>query len=173
MDERLEINNSFYEKYNPTIRAIVTNILKSANQLQEVDDCVNTVFLSLIEKLHQYNESRGSITAFVIMIARSTALNYRKSSIRKSSELLGDDKMDFLNDDLSFENEVEFKLLVKEILGRLNEKESALFTMRFIFCDSPEEIAKALNISKNTAEVRINRLKNKIKQFLTRGGIII
>jgi RNA polymerase sigma-70 factor (ECF subfamily) len=168
-----EVNNSFIEKYSSMIRGIVTNILKPANQSQDIDDCVNNVFLNLIEKLQQYNETRGSMAAFVIIIARSTALNYRKNNIRKTGELIGDENIDFINGNLNFENEVEFKMLIKHILGQLNEKESLLFTMKFILFDSTEEIAKTFNINKNTAEVRVNRLKKKIKKFLTKGGIIL
>lgn len=168
-----EINNGFFEKYHSTIRAIVTNILKPANQSQDIQDCVNTVFLSLMEKLQQYNETRGSLAAFVIIIARSTALNYLKTNARKTSELIGGDKFDFISDNLNFENDVEFKMLVKSILEKLNEKEKVLFTMRFILYDSADEIARTLRINKNTVEVRINRLKNKIKIFLTKGGIIL
>ena len=168
-----EVNNSFYEKFNSTIRGIVTNILKPANQAQDIDDCVNTVFLNLMEKLQQYNETRGSMAAFVIIIARSTALNYRKNNIRKTYELIGEDKFDFISDNLNFENEVEFKMLVKSIVGKLNEQENILFTMKYILFDSPEEIAKTLKINRNAVDVRINRLKNKIKKFLTKGGIIL
>ena len=172
-DKPLEINNDFFEKYNTTVRGIVANILKPANLSQDIDDCVSAVFLNLMEKLMQYNETRGSMAAFVIIIARSTALNYRSGGIRKSSELICGENIDFIGGDLNFENEIEFKDLVKGILGRLNEKENILFTMKFILFDSTEEIAKAFNISKNAAEVRINRLKNKIKKFLTKGGAIL
>ena len=172
-DGSFEVNNNFWEKYNSTIRGIVTNILKPANQSQDIDDCVNTVFLSLMEKLQQYNETRGSLAAFVIMITRSTALNYRKYNTRKTGELIGEDKFDFLNDNLKFENEVEFNMLIESIHAKLTEKENLLFTMKFIFYDSAEEIAKTFNISKNAVEVRINRLRKKIKKFLTKGGIIV
>ena len=47
------VNNNFFEKYNPTIRSIVTNILKPANQSQDIDDCVNTVFLSSCVMLYR------------------------------------------------------------------------------------------------------------------------
>jgi len=172
-DNIFAVNNNFFDKYNPTIRAIVTNILKQADQSQDIDDCVNTVFLNLMEKLQQYNEHRGSMAAFVIVIARSTALNYRKNNIRKTGELLGDEKFDFITDNLNFESEVEFQMLVKSILEKLNEKENILFTMKFIFFDSTDEIAKTFNINKNAAEVRINRLRKKIQKFLTKGGIIL
>ena len=172
-NNKLEVNDSFFEKYNPTIRSIVANILKPANQSQNIDECVNTVYLNLMEKLQQYNETRGSMAAFVIIITRSVALNYRKSSIRKNSELIGEAQFDFISDNLNFENEVEFKMLVKSILGKLNEKENVLFTMKFILHDSAEEIAKTFGVSKNAAEVRINRLRKKIQKFLTKGGIIL
>ncbi|MCL2773956.1 MAG: hypothetical protein FWD71_11465, partial [Oscillospiraceae bacterium] len=88
----LEVNNNFYEKYNPQIRAIVARILNYANQARDIDDCVNAVYLELMEKLQQYNETRGSMAAFVAIVARSAALNYCKSNMRKAGELIGDEK---------------------------------------------------------------------------------
>ena len=173
-DDKFEINNSFFEKYNSTIRAIVTNILKSANQSQDIDDCVNTVFLSLMEKLQLYNETRGSMAAFVIIITRSTALDYRRKNTRKTGELIGGDKIDFLSKPLGFENEIEFDMLVQDIiLKKLNDHERRLYTMKYILFDSTEEIAKCFNISRNTADARVHRLKNKIKNLLRKGGIIV
>jgi len=173
-DNIFEINNNFYEKYNPTIRGIVTNILKSANQDQDIDDCVNTVFLSLMEKLQQYNETRGSMAAFVIIIARSTALDYRRKNTRKTGELIGDDKIDFLSEPIGFENEVEFDMLVENIiLEKLSKQERRLYTMKYIFFDPPEEIAKCFNINRSAVDVRIHRLKKKIKNLLKKGGITL
>ena len=168
------MNNNFFEKYNSTIRAIVTNILKPANQLQEIDDCVNTVFLNLMEKLHQYNETRGSMAAFVIIITRSTALDYRRSSVRKTGELIGEEKIDILSKPLDFENEVEFDMLVENIiLKKLNNHDRRLYTMKYILFDTPEEIAKCFNINRNAVDVRIHRLKQKIKSLLKKGGITV
>jgi len=128
-----------------------------------------------MEKLQQYNETRGSMAAFVIMIARSTALDYRRSNIRRAGKLAGEDtyEYDFISDGLEFENEVEFNMLIESIHAKLTEKENVLFTMKFILYDSTDEIAKTLNINKNAVKVRINRLKNKIKKFLIKGGITI
>ena len=172
-DNILEINNSFYEKYNPQIRGIVTRILNNANQAQDIDDCVNSVFLELMERLQQYNETRGSMAAFVAIITRSAALNYCKSNRRKLGELIGDDNIDFLCEPLEFESGIEFEMLVKSIVTKLNEKETVLFTMRFIFFYSPEEIAKAMGTNRNAVDVRLNRLKKKIKNFLIKGGITL
>jgi len=168
-----EINNSFYEKYNPQIRAIAARILKYAYKIQDIDDCVNIVYLELMEKLQQYNETCGTLGAFVTVVARSAALNYCKSSMRKTSELIGDDKLDFLANPVEYEDEVEFKMLVESILEKLNKKERLLFTMRYIYFYSPEEIARTMQIKRSAVDMRVNRLKKKIKDFLIKGGIMI
>jgi RNA polymerase sigma factor (sigma-70 family) len=168
-----ELNNSFYDRYNPQIRAVVSRILNHAGMSGEIDDCVNTVFLDIMEKLRQYNETRGSMGAFVTVIARSVALNYCKSNMRRSSELVGDEKLDFLSAPLGYHDEAEFDLLVGSIIARLNKKERVLFSMRYLYYYTPEEIAKSLNIKRSAVDMRVNRLKSKIKSFLTKGGVII
>ena len=168
-----EVNNNFYAKYNPQIRKIVTRILKNANQAGDIEDCMNTVFLELMDKLQKYNETRGSMAAFVAIIARSVSLNYCKSNMRKTGELIGDDKIDFLSEPVEFENKVAFQMLVDGILEKLNEQDSALFAMKYIYFYSPEEIAEAFKITRNAVDVRVNRLKNRIKKFLIKGGITL
>jgi len=170
---KLEINNSFYDKYHPQIRSVVSRILTYNNQQRDIDDCVSVVFLDLMERLQQYNEARGSMGAFVTVIARSAALNYCKSNTRKSSELIGDDKIDVLLSPIEYHDETEFDLLVESIISRLNKDEKILFTMRYLYYYTPEETAKALNIRRSAVDMRTTRLKNKIKKFLDRGGILI
>jgi len=113
------------------------------------------------------------MAAFVAIIARSAAINYCKGNRRKISELIGDDNIDFMSEPLEFESEVEFELLVESIFKKLNENESVLFTMKYILFYPSEEIAKVFKISRNAADVRVNRLKSKIKKILTKGGIIL
>ena len=169
----LEINNNFYDKYNSEIRAIVSKILYYSSQEQDIDDCVNDVYLRLIENLRQYNETRGSMAAFVAIIARSVALNHCKGNKNKASELIGDEKIDVLGDPINVEDEIEFEMLVEGITKKLKEEERILFTMRYIYYFTPEEIAKEFDINVGTAYKRINRLKNKVKKFLTKEGVIL
>ena len=168
-----EVNDSFYERYNTQIRAIVTRILKNAGQPGDIDDCVNSVYVGLIEKLRQYNETRGSMGAFVAVVARSTALDYCRGNARKKGELIGDDNIDFLSEPIEFEDKLEFEMLVRSIKEKLNEQETILFAMRYIYSYTPEEIAEVFKIKRNTADKRIGRLKNKIKKFLEKGGVIL
>ena len=169
----LEVNVNFYEKYNPQIRAIVARILNNAGQGQDIDDCVNNIFLGLMEKLEKYNESRGSLAAFVAVVARSAALDYCRGNTRKVNELIGDDKLDFFSKPIEIENQVEFKIIIENILEKLNEREKLLFTFKYILYYSHEEIAGIFNINRNAVDARLNRLKNKVRKLLIKGGLIL
>ena len=116
---------------------------------------------------------RGSMGAFVAVITRSAALNYCKSNIRKFKELIGDEKLDYLSSPIEYHDETEVKLLIENIISKLNGQERLLFTMRFLYYETPEEIAEVLQIKRNTVDKRISRLKDKIKKILIKGGIII
>jgi RNA polymerase sigma-70 factor (ECF subfamily) len=170
-DDIREINNNFYVKYNPQIRVIVARILNNSNQSGDIDDCVNTVYLALMEKLQLYSETRGSMGAFVATVTRTIALNYCRDNKRKPDELIGDDKLDFINGPIKVEDDVEFHILVETIAKKLNDEENVLFTMKYIYFYSPEEIAKAFKIKRNAVDARLNRLKSKVKNYLTKGGI--
>jgi len=167
------VNSIFYDKYNTNIYAIVKRILTNANKAQDIDDCVNTVYLELIERLWQYNETRGSMAAFVAIITRSVAIDYCRGSLRKSGELIGDDNIDFIGEPMRFEDTVEFEILVENIIEKLSEQESILFTMKYIYYYPAEEIAKIFKINRNAVDGRVNRLKKKIKKLLVKGEIII
>jgi len=171
--ETTEVNNNFYVKYNPQIRTIVARILNHSNQSKNIDDCVNSVYLALMERLQQFNETRGTMGAFVAAVARSVALNYCRDNKRNPDELIGDEKLDFISGTIKVEDDVEFKMLVDGILDKLNEQENALFVLKYILYYSPEEIAKSLKIKRNAVDVRISRLKNKVKNLLIKGGITI
>ena len=172
-DHFSELNHNFYTRYDPQIRSIVARILSQANQARDIDDCVNMVYLELMNRLQQYSETRGTMSAFVTVIARSVSLDYCRSNMRITSELIHTEKIDFLKEPMAFEDKIEFKMLVESIIEKLNKKERPLFTMRYILYYSPDEIAKILKIKRSAVDMRVNRLKGKIKNLLIKGGINI
>jgi RNA polymerase sigma-70 factor (ECF subfamily) len=166
-----EVNDNFYQKYSQLIRIVVTRILSRLDLSRDIEDCVNIVFLELMERLQQYNEMRGSMAAFVTIITRSAAINYCKKNERKTSELIGDDKINLISEPLEIENELEFEMLVENIIAKLNKKERILFTMYYIEYYSPKEIAESFKIKLTAVYMRINRLNGKLKTLLKKGGI--
>ena len=164
-----EINDSFYERFNPMVRTTVARILNRSDLSRDIEDCVNTVFLELIEKLKQYNETRGSMAAFVTIIARSVAVDYCRKNERKTGELIGDEKIDLIGGPLDVEDEAGFEMLVEDIIEKLDKKERILFAMYYVEYYSPKEIAESFKINLTAAYMRINRLNGKLKTLLKKG----
>ena len=105
------------------------------------------------------------------IIARSAALNYCSGNMRKINELVGGDKIDIISEPVEVGDRLEFESLVNSIKEKLNKQERILFTMRYIYYYSPEEIAKVFQIRRNTVDKRVSRLRNKVKNILIKGGI--
>ena len=59
--------------YGPLMRYIIAPILPNP---QDREDCLSEVTLRVWEKVQQYDQKRGSWSAWLTAITRNTALNY-------------------------------------------------------------------------------------------------
>jgi len=166
------VNDEFYETYNNKITIIVKRMLTQTGITQDIDDCVNIVYVKLMESMENFDENRGSMDTYVNLITHSTVIDYLKKHSRFKNELVGNEILDFFYAPLECENEAVFNILVENICAGLKKEERILFTMRYILFHPPEEIAKVLNIKRNAVDTRCKRLKAKIKKYL-RGADIL
>jgi len=166
------VNDNFYETYNNKITIIVKRMLAQTGITQDIDDCVNIVYVKLMESIDSFDENRGSMDTYVNLIAHHTVINYIKRNSKYKNELVGDEIFDFFYAPLECEDEAVFNILVENICAKLKKEERILFTMRYILFHPPEEIAKVLNIKRNTVATRCKRLKAKVKKYLKGAGIL-
>jgi RNA polymerase sigma factor (sigma-70 family) len=165
------VNDEFYEIYNKKITIIVKRMLSQTGMTQDIDDCINIAYVKLIEIINGYDENRGSMDTYVNLVVHSTVTDYIKSHAKFKNELVGNEILDFFYAPLQCEDEAGFNILVEQILSKLKKEERVLFTMRYLWFYPPEEIAKIMNIKRNTVDVRCKRLKEKIKKYLKGAGI--
>ena len=55
-------------------------------------------------------------------------------------------------------------------LGTLSKRDRAIFLRRHWFGDSVKDIAKAATMSEGAVSIRLHRLKNQLKEYLTKEG---
>ena len=166
------VNDDFYETYNKKITIIVKRMLSQTGITQDIDDCVNIVYVKLMESIGSFDEKRGSMDTYVNLITHSTVIDYLKKHSKFKNELVGNEIFDFLYAPLECEDEAVFNILVENIYAKLKKEERILFTMRYILFHPPEEIAKVLNIRRNTVDTRCKRLKAKVKKYLKGADIL-
>lgn len=145
------------------------NLLHKVCRLYTNDDASHKdLFQEIsIQLWNAYPKFRGDskFTTWAYRIALNTAISlYRKK--KRSIQTIEFDATfhRFEYTDYNYEEEEKLKLLYKEI-STLNDIEKALIFM-FLEDKDYREISEVLGISQINARVRMNRLKNKLKQQL-------
>lgn len=157
----------FYTKYLPVVKLVIRNILFNAGTEQDIEECANDTLYEIIQKSHKFDHARGSIGNYVRLVARSRALTLRKKLVNCSSIPL--------DETILVENTNDQYLgdIISNIVSSLKSADKRLFTLKFVYYYPTEQIAKQLGISRNSADVRINRLRKKLKTLLKEQGISI
>ena len=68
--------------YGPLMRYIIAPILKNP---QDQEDCLLEVTMRAWEKIEQFNQNRGSWSAWLTAVTRNTALNYVRNISRHNN----------------------------------------------------------------------------------------
>ena len=161
-------------KYEPRIFSICNNILR---QRQDSEECVNTVYKKLWDSIPP--ERPGNFKAFIARIARNAATDLFRANGRekRNSGVVDslDDYADFLEDDYSVEDEVcvnELAKLLNGFIKRLPERERACFMKRYYFNCKVDEIVKQTHIPKRTVYAILEKVKNELKDELSKEGYL-
>ena len=78
-------------------------------------------------------------------------------------------------DTFSVENEAETAELTATInafLSELKREDRVMFVRRYWFSDTVADIAKALDMRENLVSVRFFRLRDRLRRYLTKEGLI-
>lgn len=79
--------NAFYERWFPIVNAVVTRILKSAD---DVEDVVEEAFWQVWRQADRFTTERGSVQTWLLTIARSRALDRLRATRRLREDSIDD-----------------------------------------------------------------------------------
>ena len=164
MDE-IRIAEEIWQENEAYIRKFCTYKLSSHPQL--VDDCLQDIFLSLLNALHDKKEIQFP-KAWLTKVASNKINDIYKAESKKSVTEVPFDEThvqsvaDF--DYSSTENisEKELKKHTEEILSQLSEKEKTIIEDFCINKIPGKEIAEKLGMSENSFRQQLFRTKRKI-----------
>lgn len=164
-----------YELYNrcaPVARQVVGRILCAVGSSEDVEELVQDVMWELLEHPEKYDESRGNLTTYTAVLSRSRALNARKKLLNSRTIPL-EGILELGYEDNRAVEELELKELVSRILTSLKPREQKLFTMRFLYHMTIEDIAGQGGCSRRAVDIRLSRLRRKLERIFAAEGIIL
>lgn len=157
------------DMYGSTVAYIAGKILEGYGQKQDVEECVSDSFVEAWDKIEGYNEKKGTLKTWVMMIAKYKALDYRRKLLRKQSDGLNDQQVVYLKSREDTESEVlsnEKYLQIIQGLKECNDLDRELFIQRYFHYYSVETISKEYNLSRQAVENRLYRTRKYLKEVL-------
>lgn len=161
------------KKYGSYCRAIAHNILH--NQ-EDSEECVNDTYLSAWNALSP--QRPNILSAFLGKITRNLAFDrysFNHAEKRGGGEIdvVLDEIAEIVSDKSDMEEAVDGKALIAAIntfLSQLPADKRKMFVMRYWYTEKVSAIAKQFGIADNACSVRLSRVREQLKKYLTDGG---
>src|SRR5579872_691324 len=141
---------ALYDRYSQIVYAIALRILGNTGSAEDV---LQDIFMQLWRKPQAFNASRGSLPAWLAVIARHRAIDYLR---HRKPETDIEDVVLAAGDDLS--HDAELSVLsgkARKIIATLPEEQSRLLDMAFFQGLTHSEIAEKTGEPLGTVKTRI------------------
>lgn len=147
------------EKYSAYVYAIVRDKLAGYPD-EDIEETVDDVFIRFWQDSGRVDLRRGSIKAYICLLAKSLAKNRRGQLSRRENELPLDDTPELADEDTP-----ERRLARRELLHRvskLSDDDRKAVVMRYFYGMPHAEIASRLGMSEQLVRKRISRALKKL-----------
>ena len=164
------------DKYGNYCTSIAKNIL--GNQ-EDAEECVNDTYLNAWNTMPPHRPSILSI--FLGKITRNLAFNkYKHNHVMKRGNGEIAVVLDELAECVSGVDDVEQEIDRRELVATINSfletlppKKRNIFICRYWYSDSVSSIARRYEMTESNVSVTLNRLRSKLKEYLSERGYVL
>ena len=162
-------------KYGAAVRKTVANLL---NSRQDVEECANDTWLGVWNTIPP--QKPDPLVSYVCRIARNTAVSRLRADTAEKRDRSFDLILDELEECIPSGENVEDRLETRELteaigrfLAALNYDDRFLFLRRYWYADPVKDIAAAMQERENRLSVRLFRLREKLRKYLEKEGLLV
>lgn len=172
-DRNEEALSATAKKYGSYCLSIAKNIVGNN---EDAEECVNDTYLQTWNSIP--DNKPEMLSTYLAKITRNLSFNRYK---RNNAEKRGGGQIGLVLDELSDliaspdepDKEFDSRLLSKAIntfLSNLSVKKRQIFMCRYWYADSIKDIAKRFGMTENNVSVTLNRLRQKLSEYLKESG---
>lgn len=155
--------------YGGAVKAVCRSII--GRYPQDCEECVSDAFAELWRKIDRYDEERGTLKAYVCIIARSLALNRLNKIAGARETVCRDIWLEAACDTAGTAEGNEAFAAIVGYIKLLPPPDGEIMARRFILFEKPSEIAARVSMPKKQIENRLYRERKKLCAFMTGKGI--
>ncbi len=152
-------------RFGKRLLSMAMNLLSNPEDAQE---CVNDTYWAVWNAVPPAEPD--PLAPYVYRTGKNIALNVLRSkgAQKRGGYVLS---LDELSDCVSAPTaDRELGDGLNQWLSRLKQADKAVFLRRYWFGDSVKDIARSLHMTENSVSVRLHRLRNDLKAYLTKEG---
>ena len=153
-------------QYGGLVYTVVRKNLPQAFCTADAEACAAEVFSDFYLDLNKYDPSKGSIKAWLCVIARHNAIDIT----RRSTEVLPlDEEIRADIGGIALESDLEERELRRAVLSEvksMNEPDRDILLRKFYVGESSKEIAARLKMSVSNVDTRTSRAVEKLRKKL-------
>ena len=158
--------------YGGVVKAVCRNILFGFST-EDIEDAAADCFVEFWRSRDRIINS-VTVRGYIIGIAKNTAYTRLKQMIRIPYPAQLEDME--LGIDIDMTSEASRRInaeIIQKVINSMPEPEREIFIRRYYYCERVSVIAEAVGCSEKKVENILYRYKNKLKERLTEGGIIL
>lgn len=162
-------------KYGKMCHHLSYNIV---NNRQDAEECVNDAYLGTWNTIPPAKPD--PLASYVLKIVRNLSLKcyYRNSAAKRNSTYTA--AMEEIESCIAVPDTAETEMEAKELarvieafLDTLTAENRVIFMRRYWFADSCRDIAGLTGLTEKNISVRLTRIRQKMKEYLSERGIVI
>ena len=157
---------SLMREYGKTVFYLAYAVLKPYAAKEDVEECVSDVFYDAMVRIDEYDETKGGIKKWLLMLTKYKALTYRRR-LNKDEDMNIDGVA--AESPFSVERQVVGRdelEKVLEIIDTFNEIDRELFKRRYLRDEKIEDLMRAYDLSRAAVDGRLKRGRMKIKEAI-------
>ena len=154
--------------YGPLIQYVIKPILPNE---QDREECLSEAVMRILEKIHLYDEERGSWIAWITSVTRSVALNKHRSAKGFYEEVEVTDETPSLDptpEELIIQLERQREL--KNAIAQLSQTDRVIFYRKYYYLQTTAQIASEIGMTERAVEGRLYRIKKRLRKLLGGDG---
>ncbi len=159
--------STIYDRYSAMLFGMLTRIL---NDRQAAEEVLQDLFLQLWRNAGQFDVTRGSLPAWLMVIGRNRAISRLRG--RRDRELLEEQEGDFANTFASGQNieaeaaQAELAQSLTAALGKLPAEQRQALELAYFDGMTQSEIAAKTGSPLGTVKTRIRTAMQSLRQIL-------
>ncbi len=155
------------QRYAALAYSIVVGRAGSAASAEDIEECVSDVFFEVYRQRGRFDPEKGTLRAFVSVVARRRAINLFRRTVREAGRRADGEPPEGETD--SFEELLigaEERHSLIETVRSLGEPDSQIIFRKYYFGQKSKEIASDLGMTPGAVDTRLSRALGKLRSML-------